>query len=192
MRFAKISSSSVFLIFCQFLGPSPFHFLPSLCAMTNTLNSLWHFWQPGHLFPILFKNPDHVRADSVFPPFPVSSSFCSPSPFGHFQQKSLVIFHAVSATRQPLKHLSLILWVSEVLRLPTRTFWEHGVDPRISNPPCCNWSLFPHFEKKDWEKNARGGVRPGRLAAARGLCWPAAVPRRLPTAALRGQSGERD
>lgn len=57
--------------------------LSPLYAVTNTPNSLWHFWQPGHLFPILFKNPGHVRADSIFPSFrAISLPFAAPPPPG--------------------------------------------------------------------------------------------------------------
>ena len=84
MRFAKIPSNSIFLIFCQFLPSSSFPSLPSLYTLTNTLNSLWHFWQLGHLFPILFKNPDGIRTDAVFPSsFPViSPPLAAPPPPG--------------------------------------------------------------------------------------------------------------
>lgn len=75
------------------------------------------------------------------------------------------------------KALVLFLWVSEVLCLPTRTFWEHGVDPRISNPSCCNRaSSHTLFEKKTiggvGGRKASEGARHAALASSGwGLCW---------------------
>jgi hypothetical protein len=99
-------------------------FFPAI-GLQACLILLGVFCWPVHLSPILFTNPDHVGILSIFPsPSAVISSplAAPPSWVLASQQKSQVIFHAISADHQPPRHLSLFLQVSEVLCLPTRTF----------------------------------------------------------------------
>lgn len=133
---AKIPSNSLFYFFVNF--SLLLHFPSSLPSMQNMLNSLWHFWQQGHFFPILFKNPDHVRTDSVFP-FTIPSDLfvLQPLPLQALPKK-VVIFHAVSAECQspkrcpcfsecrkfsvfPLGLSESMEWIPEFLILPAAT-----------------------------------------------------------------------
>lgn len=156
------------------------------------------FNSPEHLLhwvtSLLFKNPGIIKTDCFPIPrdFWVSSLFPAAwPPQAVSQHKSQIISPAASAE----VHLRSICPCFCKLQfcLPTKTLWEHGADPRISNPPCSKASLFPHSRRNRTGGKQKGGPhRSLALALELCLCLWYSTPLLVTCLPERPLRGERD